>query len=249
MQIIPAVDIKNGKCVRLLQGRMDAETVFSDDPSAMAKKWEDEGARIIHVVDLDGAVKKEPQNTDSIKQIIKKVKADIQIGGGIRNLETIEKYISIGVKRVVIGTEAIINPKFVKEACKLYPGHIAVGIDAKEGYVAIDGWTKTTKVKAIDLAKEFENSGVSVIIFTDIYRDGMQTGINVDETRKIKEAISIPVIASGGVSNIDDILHLIPLYKIGVIGVIVGRALYSNSLNLSYAISIVETHGRASLHI
>ncbi|MBW2408125.1 MAG: tRNA-dihydrouridine synthase, partial [Deltaproteobacteria bacterium] len=161
MIIIPAVDIKNGKCVRLSQGRMDSETVFSDNPAAMAKRWEDEGAEIIHVVDLDGAIEKRPQNFDSIRKIINNVNADIQVGGGIRNERTIQMFFEIGVKRVVIGTEAIQNPKLVKDACKAFPGQIVVGIDAREGLVAIEGWTKTTQVKAVDLAKQFEDCGVA----------------------------------------------------------------------------------------
>jgi phosphoribosylformimino-5-aminoimidazole carboxamide ribotide isomerase len=236
MIIIPAVDIKNGKCVRLSQGRMDEETVFSDNPAAMAKRWEDDGAEIIHVIDLDGAIEKSPQNLESIKKIIENVKADIQVGGGIRNERTIKMFFEIGVKRVVIGTEAIQNPKLVKNACKAFPGQIIVGIDARNGWVAIEGWTKTTQVNAVDLAKQFEDCGVAVINFTDIYRDGMKTGPNIDETRHLAEAISTPVVASGGVSSIKDIQNLLPLEAVGVVGVITGRALYSGSLNLKEAI-------------
>lgn len=239
MFIIPAVDIKNGKCVRLSQGRMDSETVFSDNPAAMAKKWEDEGAEIIHVVDLNGAIEKSPQNLDSIKKIIDSVNVDIQVGGGIRNENTIKMFFEIGVKRVVIGTEAIQNPKLVKDACKTFPGQIVVGIDARGGLVAVEGWTKTTRVKAIDLAKQFEDCGVAAINFTDIYRDGMKTGPNIDETRLLAESISTPVVASGGVSSIKDIQNLLPLTAVGVVGVIIGRALYTGSLNLKEAIEVV----------
>ena len=243
MIIIPAIDIKDGKCVRLFQGRMDTETVFSNDPAAMAKRWENEGAEIIHVIDLDGAVEKGPKNIDSIKEIVKNVNAHIQVGGGIRNENTIKRFLDFGVKRVIIGTEAIQNPDLVKDACKVFPDQIVVGIDARNGFVAIDGWTKTTKVKAVHLAKQFEDCGVAAINFTDIHRDGMQTGPNLDETRRLAEAVSIPVIASGGVATIEDIKNLLPLKNIGVIGVITGRALYSGSLSLKEAIHISKAGG------
>lgn len=238
MIIIPAVDIKNGKCVRLLQGRMDEETIFSDDPAAMAKQWEDEGAEMIHVIDLDGAFEKRPQNLSSIKKIIETVNADIQVGGGIRNEETVRMYSDIGVRRVIIGTEAIRNPQMVKSACKAFPGQVVVGIDARDGWVAIEGWAETTRTKAADLAKQFEDCGVAAINFTDIHRDGMQTGPNIEETRKLAEAISIPVVASGGVSTLQDVKNLMPLETAGVVGVITGRALYSGTLNLKEAIAV-----------
>ncbi|OEU65667.1 MAG: 1-(5-phosphoribosyl)-5-[(5-phosphoribosylamino)methylideneamino]imidazole-4-carboxamide isomerase [Desulfobacterales bacterium PC51MH44] len=240
MIIIPAVDIKNGKCVRLFQGRMDSETVFSDDPAAMAKKWEDEGAEIIHVIDLDGAVEKSPQNLNSIRKIIEGINTPIQIGGGIRNEKTIGMYLDLGVRRVIIGTEAIQNPRLVKDACRLFPDQIVVGIDARNGLVAIEGWTKTTQMRAVDLSKKFEDCGVAMINFTDIHRDGMQTGPNIDETRRLAEAVSIPVVASGGVSTIDDIKNLMPLKAVGVVGVITGRALYSGSLNLKEALEVAK---------
>jgi len=240
MIIIPAVDIKKGRCVRLFQGRMDKETVFSDDPAAMAKRWGDEGAEIIHVIDLDGAIKKSPQNLNSISKIIDSVNAHIQVGGGIRDKKTVGLLLDLGAERVIIGTEAIKNPNFVKDACKAFPGRIIVGIDARNGFVAIEGWTKTTKTKAVDLAKQFEDCGVAVINFTDIHRDGMQTGPNIDETRLLAEAVSIPVVASGGVSTIEDIKNLLPLKEVGVVGIITGRALYSGSLKLKEAIEIAK---------
>jgi len=240
MDVIPAVDIKNGKCVRLFQGRMDSETVFSDDPAAMAKRWEDEGAEFIHIVDLDGAIEKSPQNLGSIRKIINSVDAHIQVGGGIRNERTIRMFLEIGVKRVVMGTEAIRNPKLVKNACKEFPGQIVVGIDARNGWVAIEGWTKTTQIKAVDLAIQFEDSGVAAINFTDIHRDGMQTGPNIEETRRLAEAVNIPVVASGGISSIEDIQNLMPLETVGVVGVIIGRALYSGRLKLKEAIEILK---------
>jgi phosphoribosylformimino-5-aminoimidazole carboxamide ribotide isomerase len=240
MDVIPAVDIKNGKCVRLFQGRMDSETVFSDDPAAMAKRWEDEGAEFIHIVDLDGAIEKSPQNLGSIRKIINSVDAHIQVGGGIRNERTIRMFLEIGVKRVVMGTEAIRNPKLVKDACKEFPGQIVVGIDARNGWVAIEGWTKTTQIKAVDLAIQFEDSGVAAINFTDIHRDGMQTGPNIEETRRLAEAVNIPVVASGGISSIEDIQNLMPLETVGVVGVIIGRALYSGRLKLKEAIEVLK---------
>jgi phosphoribosylformimino-5-aminoimidazole carboxamide ribotide isomerase len=238
MLIIPAVDIKNGKCVRLFQGRLDSETVFSDDPAAMAKRWENEGAEVIHVIDLDGAVEKSPKNLNSIERIIESVEAYIQVGGGIRTAKTAKMYLDLGVKRVIIGTEAIKNPNFVKDACKAFPDQIVVGIDARDGLVAIEGWTETTRIKDVDLARRFEDCGVAAINFTDIHRDGMETGPNIEATRRIAEAVSIPVVASGGVSTIEDIKKLMPLEAVGVVGVITGRALYSGSLSLKAAIEV-----------
>ncbi len=238
MIIIPAVDIKQGRCVRLFQGRMDTETVFSDDPAAMAKRWEEEGAEIIHVIDLDGAFEKSPKNLNSIRKILENVNAHIQVGGGIRNEKTVRMFLDLGVKRVIIGTEAIKNSKLVKDVCRAFPDQIVVGIDARNGLVAIEGWTETTQTKAVDLAKEFEDCGVAAINFTDIHRDGMQTGPNIMETRRLAEAVSIPVVASGGVSTIDDIINLMPLEEFGVTGIITGRALYDGTLNLKDAIKV-----------
>ncbi|MCK5417252.1 MAG: 1-(5-phosphoribosyl)-5-[(5-phosphoribosylamino)methylideneamino]imidazole-4-carboxamide isomerase [Desulfobacterales bacterium] len=238
MLIIPAVDIKNGKCVRLLQGRMDDETVYSDDPRAMALKWARLGAQLIHVIDLDGAFAKVPQNTGSIRKILQTVKVPIQLGGGIRTEETVHMYLEMGVKRVIIGTGAIKEPDFVKKVCKTYPGQIVVGIDARNGKVAIDGWTQTTRIEAMELAKEFEDCGVAAINFTDIHRDGMQTGPNLDATLRLAEAVSIPVVASGGVSSIEDIKNLLPLETAGVAGVIIGKALYSGKLDLKEALDL-----------
>ena len=238
MIVIPAVDIKNGKCVRLSQGRMDAETIFSDDPAAMARKWDAFGLDILHVIDLDGAIQKQPKNVQAVRDIVDSVDARVQVGGGIRNLKTVETYLELGVYRVIIGTEAIRNPQLVKEACRLFPGRIVVGIDARNGLVAIEGWTETTGTKAMNLAMQFEDQGVAAINFTDIHRDGMQTGPNIEETRKIAEAVSIPVVASGGVATLQDIRNLLPLEPSGVMGVITGRALYAGSLNLAEAIEI-----------
>ena len=241
MMIIPAIDIKNGKCVRLLQGRMDAETVFSNDPSAMARQWQDQGAEMLHVVDLNGAIEKSPQNLSSIQKIIESIHIPVQVGGGIRDLKTIQQYFDIGIAKVVIGTEAIRNPQLVRQACKYHPGCIVVGIDARKGRVAIEGWTQTTDILAIDLARQFEDYGVAAINFTDIHRDGMQTGPNIEETRQLAEAVHIPIVASGGVSTLEDIRTLLPLSKSGVIGVITGKALYSGTLNLKEAIELAKS--------
>jgi len=242
MIIIPAIDIKGGKCVRLLQGRMDAETVFSDDPAAMGVRWEKEGAGILHVVDLDGAIEKQPKNIQVIEEIVGRVGIPVQVGGGIRDIRTIEMYLDKGIQRVVIGTEAIRNPDLVKTACKRFPSQIIVGIDAKNGFVAIEGWTQTTKTTAVALAKHFEDYGVAAINFTDIERDGMRTGVNIKEIEKVAAAVSIPIVASGGVSSIKDIEKLLPLERLGVIGVITGRALYDGSLNLKSAIRFLQNH-------
>jgi phosphoribosylformimino-5-aminoimidazole carboxamide ribotide isomerase len=238
MIIIPAIDLKNGKCVRLAQGRMDKETVFSDDPAYIARQWAADGAELIHVVDLDGAFKKSPQNLASIRRIIESVDVPIQVGGGIRNQDTVKTFIELGVKKVIIGTQAIKDPEFVKEMCRLFPGRIVVGIDARNGMAAVEGWTRTTRVKALDLAKSFEDCSVAAINFTDIHRDGMQTGPNIEETRRIAEAVSVPVVASGGVSTIQDIANLMDIEEKGVTGVITGRALYTRTLNLKEAIAM-----------
>lgn len=241
MMIIPAVDIKNGKCVRLLQGRMDAETVFSDDPAAMAKKWADQGACLIHLVDLDGAVQRQPRNLSQIERIIDQVNTAVQVGGGIRDLDTIEMYMDRGVEKVVVGSAAIHDPSLVREACRRFPGHIVVGIDARDGKVAIEGWTRATGVSAIELAKQFEDCGVAAINFTDIQRDGMQTGPNIEAIRQLAESVDVSVVASGGVSSIDDIRDLMAISDCGVTGVITGRALYDGRLDLAEAISVAAS--------
>ena len=243
MKIIPAIDLKNGKCVRLVQGRKEDQTIFSENPAAVAKKWANAGAELIHVIDLDGAFEKSPQHIDAIKEILASVDTPIQLGGGIRNEETVRMYLELGVKRVIIGTEAIRNPEFVKKICKTFPDQIVVGIDARKGFVAIEGWTRTTEVKAIELAKTFEDCGVAAINFTDIHRDGMQTGPNIEETRKLAEAIDIPVVASGGVATIKDIQNLLPLETCGVIGVITGKALYSGTLDFKESLALSHSNG------
>ncbi len=238
MIIIPAVDIKKGKCVRLRQGRMDEATEYAADPAVMAVKWASLGARWIHVVDLDGAFAKTAVNVTSIQAILDRVSVPVQVGGGIRDIETIETYLDAGVSRVIIGSEAVYRPEFVKEACRRFEGKIVVGIDARNGRVAVEGWSKTSETRAVDLAKEFETSGVAAINFTDIHRDGMQTGPNIEETAALARAVSIPVIASGGVATLADIENLRRIEHLGVTGVITGRALYEGTLDLKEAIRI-----------
>lgn len=240
MIIIPAVDIKQGKCVRLLQGRMEDTTLYSDDPLEMALRWQNAGAELIHVIDLDGAFSKQAMNLKSVKNILAGISVPIQLGGGIRDLKIIEMYIDIGVSKLIIGSEALYNPSFVKDACKKFPGRIVVGIDARNGKVAVEGWTQTSETKAIDLAKEFESCGVAAINFTDIHRDGMQTGPNIRETAALAEAVSIPIIASGGVNTIQDIINLKQIESKGVKGVITGKALYEGTLDLQEAIRIAK---------
>lgn len=238
--IIPAIDIRDGNCVRLEQGRRDKETIFSPNPVFIAKKFVTAGAVWIHVIDLDGAFESRPKNFQAIEHIINGVDARVQVGGGIRTLETVARYLDIGVKRVIIGTEAVRNPDFVIETALRYPGRIIVGIDARKGWAAVEGWTETTRVRAVELAKKFGDCGLAAINFTDILRDGMQTGINIEATRQFAAAVSTPVIASGGVATLDDIKRIIPLRKQGVVGVITGKALYSGTLDLREAIQLAR---------
>lgn len=242
MRIIPAVDIKNGKCVRLSQGKADQETVYSDDPVAMAGFWDEKGARTLHVVDLDGAFGGLPINIDLVKSIIYNSSMDVQVGGGIRSLETIEAYVNAGVYRVILGTIAQKEPKFVEEACKKFPGKILVGIDARDGFVAIKGWVEISSQKATDLAISLENQGVAGFIFTDISRDGMLQGPNLDSIRSFAESTKLPVIASGGVSRLGDITNLLALKPLGVSGIIIGKALYDKTIDYQDAVKLVEKH-------
>ena len=237
MLLIPAIDLKDGRCVRLKQGDMDQSTIFSEDPAAMARKWVDAGARRLHLVDLNGAFAGKPQNHAAIKAILREVGDDIpvQLGGGIRDLDTIERYIDDGLRYVIIGTAAVKNPGFLKDACSAFGGHIIVGLDAKDGKVATDGWSKLTGHEVIDLAKKFEDYGVDAIVYTDIGRDGMLTGINIDATVKLAQALSIPVIASGGLGSIADIEQLCKVEDEGIEGVICGRAIYSGDLDFAKA--------------
>ena len=237
MLLIPAIDLKDGHCVRLKQGDMDQSTTFGEDPAAMARRWVDAGARRLHLVDLNGAFAGKPKNYAAIKSNLKEVGEDIpvQLGGGIRDLDTIEKYIDGGLRYVIIGTAAVKNPGFLKDACSAFGGHIIVGLDAKDGKVATDGWSKLTGHEVVDLARKFEDWGVESIIYTDIGRDGMLSGINIDATVKLAQALTIPVIASGGLSNMQDIEQLCAVESEGVEGVICGRAIYSGDLDFAAA--------------
>ncbi len=238
MLIIPAIDLKDGLCVRLLQGRKDDATVYSDDPASTALRWESCGARLLHVVDLDGAFSGSQRNFESIIKIRKAVKMQIQVGGGIRDLERISLLISAGINRVIIGTAAIENPELIKESVNKYPGQILVGIDAKDSFVAVKGWVEVTKIGAIELGTKMQEYGAAGIIYTDISRDGMLSGPNIEATRQIVEALKIPVIASGGISSIEDIKNLFDIK--GLWGAITGKALYSGKLDLKDALNIVN---------
>ena len=240
MIVIPAIDLKNGQCVRLEQGLMEKDTVYSDDPAAMARHWQDEGGELLHLVDLDGAFAGVPKNREAIKAIVAAVDIPTELGGGIRDLETIEAYLALGVERVILGTVAKENPPLVAEACRRFAGRILVGIDARDGMVAVRGWAELTAKKAIDLAKEMEDLGVTAIIYTDIARDGMMQGPNLAATAALARAISIPVIASGGVSCLDDIRNLLQIESAGIAGVITGKAIYKGSLNLREAVALTK---------
>ena len=237
MLLIPAIDLKDGHCVRLQQGDMSASTTFSDDPAAMARRWLAAGARRLHLVDLNGAFAGKPVNEPAIKAILKAVDdlIPVQLGGGIRDLDTIERYLDDGISFVIIGTAAVKSPGFLKDACTAFPGHILVGLDARDGKVATDGWSKLTGHEVIDLAKKFEDYGVEGVIYTDIGRDGMLTGINVEATVKLAQALSVPVIASGGLSDIADVERLCAVEREGINGVICGRSIYNGSLDFTVA--------------
>ena len=242
MRVIPAVDIKGGKCVRLVQGQADRETVYGDDPVAMAVHWDEEGAQLIHVVDLDGAFDGLPKNAGIIKNIIYNSTVDIQIGGGIRTMEALDAYFTAGAYRCILGTVALENPAFVEEAAQKYPGKIIVGIDAKDGLVAVKGWVEVSEMKATDLARKMESAGVAGFIFTDISRDGMMQGPNLESVRAFAEASSVPVIASGGVTRLEDVSNIAALKSVGVEGMIVGKALYDHSFRLKEAMEAAHQH-------
>lgn len=236
MLVIPAIDLKDGQCVRLRQGLMEDSTVFSNDPVAMAQQWIDQGTRRLHLVDLNGAFAGTPVNGEVVTAIAKKCpEVPIQIGGGIRSEETVEYYLSAGVSYVIIGTKALTDPDFVRDMCKKFPGKIIVGLDAKAGYVATEGWAEVSTVRATDLVNEFAGAGVSAIIYTDIAKDGMMQGVNIDSTVELARASKIPVIASGGVSKLSDIQTLQPFAKEGIAGAITGRAIYEGTLDLAAA--------------
>jgi phosphoribosylformimino-5-aminoimidazole carboxamide ribotide isomerase len=241
MLLIPAIDLKDGKCVRLRQGRMEDETIFSDDPVEVAQRWVDAGARRLHMVDLNGAFAGKPVNAGAIKSVAEAFPdLPIQVGGGIRDEETVQTYLDAGVQYVIIGTKAVRAPHFVNDLCLEFPGHIIVGLDAKDGKVAIEGWSKLSHHSVIDLAQRFEQDGVEAIVFTDIGRDGMMTGVNVDSTVALAQAIHIPVIASGGITGIDDIRALCAVAEEGIMGAITGRALYEGTLDLAAAQQLAD---------
>jgi len=238
--VIPAIDLKEGKCVRLEQGLMDRDTVYSHSPAAQALDWEAKGAELLHIVDLDGAFAGAPRNRDAIEAIVAVLKIPTQLGGGIRDIATIEAYLSLGVGRVIIGTAAQRNPELVQEACARFPGRIVVGIDAKNGMVAVQGWAEVTGVTATELAKKFEGYGVTAIVYTDISRDGMLQGPNIEATKALAESINIPVIASGGLSTLKDIENLMAVESAGISGAITGKAIYSGAIDLAEAIALTK---------
>lgn len=234
MLLIPAIDLKDGKCVRLRQGRMDDDTVFSEDPVAMAERWVKAGARRLHIVDLNGAITGKPVNHEVIHRIVEAYpELPIQVGGGIRDEDTIQSYLDAGVRYVIIGTKAVTTPHFVADVCLEFPGHIIVGLDAKDGKIAIDGWSKLSNHDVIDLAQRFEKDGVEAIIYTDISRDGMLSGVNIESTVALARAITIPVIASGGITQLDDIRALCAVADEGIMGAVVGRAIYEGTLDFA----------------
>ncbi len=242
MLLIPAIDLKEGKCVRLRQGRMEDDTVFSEDPVEVASRWVEAGARRIHLVDLDGAFAGKPVNADIIHAIADRYPdVPVQIGGGIRDEDTVQEYLNAGVQYVIIGTKAVSDPMFVHDVAMEFPGHIIVGLDAKDGKVAVDGWSKLSRHDVIDMAQKFEDYGVEAIIYTDISRDGMMQGVNVEATARLAREIRIPVIASGGITNMDDIRALGEVAEDGIMGAITGRAIYEGTLDFAKAAKLAES--------
>jgi phosphoribosylformimino-5-aminoimidazole carboxamide ribotide isomerase len=242
MIVIPAIDLKDGRCVRLEQGLMERDTVFCDSPAQQAREWQEQGAELLHIVDLNGAFAGEPKNRGSIEEIVRTITIPAQLGGGIRDLPTIAAYLELGISRVILGTAAQRNPELVREACRLFPGRIVVGIDAMNGMVAVQGWAEVTGVTAVEMARKFEGFGVSAIIYTDIARDGMLGGPNLDATRELAESVRIPVIASGGVSRLQDIEDLMEIEQSGIVGVITGKAIYTGAIRLTDAIELTKMH-------
>jgi phosphoribosylformimino-5-aminoimidazole carboxamide ribotide isomerase len=242
MLIIPAIDLKDGQCVRLKQGEMDSATVFSSNPADMAGKWLASGARRLHLVDLNGAFAGKPVNEAAIKAIVNEVGDEIpvQLGGGIRDLDTIERYLDDGITYVIIGSAAVKNPGFLHDACTAFPGHIIVGLDAKDGKVAVEGWSKVTHHDVIDLAKKFQDYGVEGVVYTDIGRDGMLSGVNIEATVKLAQALTIPVIASGGITNLEDVKRLCAVEGEGIMGAITGRAIYEGTLDFTAAQALAD---------
>ncbi len=243
MLLIPAIDIKDGKCVRLRQGDMGDTTIFDDDPVRAARRWVEAGAERLHIVDLDGAVAGEPVNADLVHRIAEEFpELPIQLGGGIRDEDTVEAYLNAGVQYVILGTKAVNEPHFVSDLCVEFPRHIIVGLDAKDGKIAVDGWSKLSKHDLIDLAQQFENDGVEAILYTDITRDGMLTGVNIEATRELAEAVRIPVIAAGGLTSLDDVKAVCEIADSGIIGVVTGRAIYEGTLDFARGLELARNY-------
>ncbi|MDD5404399.1 1-(5-phosphoribosyl)-5-[(5-phosphoribosylamino)methylideneamino]imidazole-4-carboxamide isomerase [Immundisolibacter sp.] len=242
MLVIPAIDLKDGRCVRLKQGEMDSATIFSENPAEMARHWVSQGGRRLHLVDLNGAFAGKPVNEAAIRAIVEEMGAEIpvQLGGGIRDLATIERYLDDGISYVILGTAAVKNPGFLHEACYAFPGQIIVGLDAKDGKVAVDGWSKMTGHDVVDLAKKFEDYGVSSVVYTDIGRDGMLSGVNIEATVNLARALTIPVIASGGLTDLEDIRKLCEVEFEGIMGAITGRAIYQGTLDFAAAQKLAD---------
>lgn len=240
MIVLPAIDLKEGKCVRLEQGLMDRDTIYHDNPAEQARIWQEQGGELLHIVDLDGAFAGVPKNRDAIKAIVDAITIPAELGGGIRDMQTIEAYLELGIDRVILGTVAKENPQLVAEACKKFPGQIVVGIDARDGLVAVRGWADVTEKLATEMAREMAGFGVEAIIYTDITRDGMMQGPNIEATRTLAESIDIPVIASGGLSSLDDIRRLMAIESSGVTGVITGKAIYSGAIDLREAVALTK---------
>ncbi|MDX9746377.1 MAG: 1-(5-phosphoribosyl)-5-[(5-phosphoribosylamino)methylideneamino]imidazole-4-carboxamide isomerase [Syntrophales bacterium] len=238
MIIIPAIDLHGGKCVRLLQGDFDRVTVYADDPVGMALNWQEQGAQRLHIIDLDGSREGMPKNREIIVRIARELRIPIELGGGIRDMKTVEAYLKEGVEWLILGTAAIRDGQFLRNACEAFRDHIILALDARDGQVAVQGWTETTALSALDIIERFQDYGLAAVVYTDISRDGMQTGVNVDATKKLAQTTEIPVIASGGVSDIRDIEKLMQIEQYGILGVIAGKALYAGTLSLPEAIAV-----------
>jgi len=246
--LFPAIDLKEGRCVRLIQGDMDQATIFNDDPADQAKQFEDQGFEWLHIVDLDGAFAGKPMNSDAIRAISRRITIPIQLGGGIRTMKTVENWLDHGITRVIIGTAAVKDPAFVREATRNFAGHIAVGIDARDGRVAVDGWAQLSEMSSIELGQRFQDAGVSAIIYTDISRDGLLKGLNIESTLALAQALTIPVIASGGLASLDDIERLTNPDCAILEGAITGRALYDGRLDAKAALSLINARKRDQAH-
>jgi phosphoribosylformimino-5-aminoimidazole carboxamide ribotide isomerase len=245
--LFPAIDLKDGECVRLLRGDMNQATVFNDDPAAQAASFEQQGFEYLHVVDLDGAFAGKPMNAQAVERILARIKIPVQLGGGIRDMRTVEAWLAKGVTRVIIGTAAVRDPDFVREAAKTWPGRIAVGIDARDGKVAVQGWAEASELDAVELGKRFEDAGVAAVVYTDIMRDGALEGLNIEATLALAEAVSIPVIASGGLASLADVERLLQPDCVRLAGAVTGRALYDGRLDAKAALELIRGAATESL--